>query len=34
MTKKQVKAKIKKILSKDPRFKNAKVMVKFTDEKD
>jgi len=28
MTKEQVEAKIKEILDKDPRFKNAKVIIK------
>ena len=33
MTKEEVQKKIKAILSKDPRYKNAKVIVKFTDKK-
>jgi len=33
MTKEQVRAKIKAILSKDPRFKDAKVVIKFTDKR-
>lgn len=32
MTKDEVKKKIKAILSKDPRFKNAKVVINFTDK--
>jgi len=33
MTKDEVVAKIKAILSKDPRFKDAKVVIKFTDKR-
>jgi len=33
MTKEQVRAKIKAILSKDPRFKDAKVIINFKDKK-
>lgn len=33
MTKDEVQKKIKEILSKDPRFKNAKVTINFTDKK-
>jgi len=33
MTKEAVEKKIKAILSKDPRFKDAKVVVKFKDKR-
>ena len=33
MTKEQVKAKIKEILEKDPRFRGAVVKIEFTDKK-
>jgi len=33
MTKEEVEAKIKAILSKDPRYKNAVVKIKFVDKK-
>ena len=33
MTKEEVEAKIKAILSKDPRYKNAKLIIKFKDKK-